>query len=84
MVVIRKNGKMAVYFKSANKQDNNNQVLSSKQFDDETEFNNSKFRSWQILLVRDSQVRARRNGESNIEYEEQKRIREMMNTQQKN
>lgn len=70
---------MVVYFNSTNKPKNNNQVLSPEQFDDETEFDDSKFRRWQKNLVKDSQVRARRNGELNFESAEQKRIRKMMN-----
>ena len=81
MVVIRKNGQMVVYFNSTNKPKNNNQVLSPEQFGDKTEFDDSKFRSWQKNLVEDLQVRVRKNGESNFESVEQKRIRKMMNSE---
>jgi len=79
MVVIRNNGKMVVYFNSTNKSKDNNQILSPEQFDDETEFNDSKFRSWQKHLIEDSEVRAQRDEVSNFESVEQKRIRKMMN-----
>jgi len=82
MVVIRKNGQMVVYFDSTNKPKYNNQILSPVQFDDETELDDSKFRKWQKNLVEDSQIRARRNGESIFESDEQRRIRKIMNSEQ--
>ena len=83
MVVIRKNGKMVVYFNSTNKQKNNSHILSPEQSDDETELDDFKFREWQKNLVKYLQVRTQKNGELVFNSEEQKRIRRLINSDQK-
>ena len=80
MVVNSKNGKTVIYFNSTNKPKNNNQTLSTKQINDESEFEDSKFRRWQKKLAEDSKTRIQRNSHSILESDEQKRIRKMMNS----
>ncbi len=83
MVMIRKNGKLTVYSNRTNTPNINTENPSREPIVNKTEYNENTYRESERNQIQIPPERVQRMNESILEAENQKRIREKLNSEQR-
>ena len=83
MVVIRKNGKLTVYFNKTNTPNINTENPSREPIVNKTEYNGNTFRESEKNQIQIPTERVQRMSESILETKNQERIRKKLNPEQR-